>query len=170
MRSRPMTDDYIPHFERYITLVPDGYICDMPGMREVEFTRTPFEQILSDFRIVREATVSLMKALSEDTWSRCCAVWENPTSARAFAYIMQDMNFTIARFFRNAMYRIFRRLQDQKFPLTQRTCFLHAKKTVISFLEARRHAIGTTWVGAYHAMDFCILVEQRRYLCGHRPA
>ena len=64
-----MTDEYIPYFERYITLVP-------------------FEQILSDFRIVREATLSLTKALSEDAWSRCCTVWENPTSARAFAYII----------------------------------------------------------------------------------
>lgn len=154
MRSRPMTDEYIPYFERYITLVPDGYICDillrqrqltldflsgipeqaslyrygsdkwsikevvghiadtervmayrllcaargeqseLPGfdqdqwMREADFTRTPFEQILSDFRIVREATLSLTKALSEDAWVRCCTVWEHSTSARAFAYII----------------------------------------------------------------------------------
>ena len=57
-------------------------------MQEAAFTQIPFDQILNDFRIVREATLSLSKTLSEDAWSRRCTVGGHPTSANAIAYII----------------------------------------------------------------------------------
>lgn len=57
-------------------------------VREAGINQIPFDQILSDFRMVRDATLSLTGTLSEDAWSRRGTVGEYPTSALALAYII----------------------------------------------------------------------------------
>ncbi len=69
------------------TSVLPGFDQDI-WVRETDFNRIPFDQILSDFRIVRDATLSLIGTLSEDAWSRRSTVGEYPTSALALAYII----------------------------------------------------------------------------------
>lgn len=69
------------------TSVLPGFDQDI-WVREAGINQIPFDQILSDFRIVRDATLSLTGTLSEDAWSRRSTVGEYPTSALALAYII----------------------------------------------------------------------------------
>ena len=69
------------------TSVLPGFDQDI-WVRETDFNRIPFDQILSDFRIVRDATLSLTRTLSEDAWSRSSVVGKHSTSALALAYII----------------------------------------------------------------------------------
>jgi uncharacterized damage-inducible protein DinB len=57
-------------------------------MTNADFSRLDFQDILSDFSIVRQCTSSLIACLSNDAWIRKGTVLNHPTTARALAYII----------------------------------------------------------------------------------
>ncbi|MHB1681559.1 MAG: DinB family protein [Bacilli bacterium] len=69
------------------TSVLPGFDQDI-WVRETDFNRISFDQILSDFRMVRDATLSLTRTLSEGAWLRRSTVGAYTTSVLALAYII----------------------------------------------------------------------------------
>jgi uncharacterized damage-inducible protein DinB len=53
-----------------------------------DFNRLDFQDILSDFSIVRQCTSSLIACLSNNAWIRTGTILNHPTTARALAYII----------------------------------------------------------------------------------
>lgn len=52
------------------------------------FNRLGFQDITSDFAIVRQSTCSLVASLADDAWGRTGTVFDYSTTARALAYII----------------------------------------------------------------------------------
>ncbi|MED4404197.1 DinB family protein [Metabacillus fastidiosus] len=57
-------------------------------MANADFSQRDFQDILSDFSIVRQCTSSLITNLPNDAWIRTGTVLNHPTTARALAYII----------------------------------------------------------------------------------
>jgi len=57
-------------------------------MTNANFSRLDFQDILSDFSIVRQCTSSLIAGLSDNVWIRTGTVLNHPTTVRALAYII----------------------------------------------------------------------------------
>jgi hypothetical protein len=57
-------------------------------MTNADFSRLDFQDILSDFSIVRKCTSSLITSLSSKAWIRTGTVLNHPTTVRALAYII----------------------------------------------------------------------------------
>jgi uncharacterized damage-inducible protein DinB len=66
----------------------------LPGFDENEYAKTShvdrltLGQLATEFETVRAATLSLLKSLTEESWSRSGTANNNPVSVRALAWIM----------------------------------------------------------------------------------
>ena len=71
-----------------------GDTSPLPGfdqnnwIRGTDFNQIPLDHLLSDFKSVRTATLSLTRTLSEEAWLRKGTVGTYSTSARALAYVI----------------------------------------------------------------------------------
>lgn len=57
-------------------------------MANAHFSQLDFQEVLSDFSIVRNCTSSLLSCLPDNAWMRTGTVLNQPLTARALAYII----------------------------------------------------------------------------------
>jgi hypothetical protein len=66
----------------------------LPGFDQDDYMLTapyhgmPLKDLLSEFRLVREANIAMLKNLDEDSWTRVGTANDSPVSVRALAFVM----------------------------------------------------------------------------------
>lgn len=81
-------------FDYRLLSIARGETKPLPGfdendyMRGANFDQRSFADLLDDFDATRRSTITLLRGLSDDAWTRAGTANENNTSVRAIAYMV----------------------------------------------------------------------------------